>query len=59
MNAPSQELTNLKKQAFAFAAAINALEAQGLTDWAVKMAEHLKGELAKVDAKIEALEAKV
>jgi len=59
MNAPSQELMNLKKQAFAYATAINLLEAQGLTDWAVTMVPRLKGELAKVDATIKELEAKV
>ena len=59
MNAPSHELTNLKKQVNAFKAGINALEAQGLTDWAVQMAVHLRAELAKVEARVAELEAKV
>ena len=58
MNAPSHELTNLKKQVNAFKAGINALEAQGLTDWAVQMAVHLRGELAKVVARVAEMEAK-
>lgn len=59
MNAPSHELTNLKKQVNAFKAGINALEAQGLTEWAVQMAVHLRAELAKVEARVAELEAKV
>lgn len=58
MNAPSHELTNLKKQATAFTIAINLLEAQGLTEWAVRTASSLRAELAKVEALMAELEAK-
>ncbi len=59
MNAPSQELMNLKEEQAAYNRGIKALEAQGLTDWAVQMVVYLKGELAKVEAKIEKMESKV
>ena len=59
MNAPSPEMTNLKNEQAAYHRGIKALEAQGLTEWAVQMVVHLKGELAKVEAKIEEMESKV
>jgi hypothetical protein len=59
MNAPSHELTNLKKHANAIKAGLNALEAQGLTDWAMAAAMSLRTDLAKIEARVAELEAKV
>lgn len=59
MNSSSHQLNNLNKQANALRAGINALEAQGLTDWAIVAARALRSDLAKVEALMAELQAKV